>query len=228
MGRSKALAFAVLLAATAACKNTSPLDPLLSQTTAGNTRIVNLPAELNFGSVPVGSTATRDLTITNSGATALTVQGITATGGTGTSGVSSEFNGATILAGTSLAVKVNFAPTLGQTYSTTLTVIGNQTAGTATVTLTGIGTVDHIPLFTRSGKGDAFFDLPTHISRIRITGHFVDTGGNSNFLVFWGQLLAINEILRTSDFDGILPLVGGGSIQIAQSPSIEWTFTEVR
>ena len=85
--------------------------------------------------------------------------------------------------------------------------------------------------FTRSGKGNASFILPNSVTRIHITGHFVDPGvaGNtSNFIVRANNQLLLNEVLRTVDYDQVLPVTGGATIDITDSPNITWTITEVR
>jgi hypothetical protein len=219
---------AIALAATTGCSNKSPLDPIISQATGG-TRVISVPATVDFGNVPIGSTATRDVTFANTGNSTLTVQSITVAGGTGTTGFTSTFtSNSTIAAGASLPVTFAFAPTFPTTYSTTLTLVGNQTSGSNTINITGTGTIDHIPLFTRSGKGDTTFTLPSYVSQVRVTGHFVDTGGPSNFQVVWSEILIVNLILRTADFDAVVNFPGGGPVQIVNSASIEWSFTEVR
>lgn len=100
------------------------------------------------------------------------------------------------------------------------------------VTLTSSQNVDFqlapIPLFTMAGKGDNVFTIPSTVTKVRVTGHFVDAGSNSNFIVRLNGASFINEILRQSDYDGILQTPGGGTIAITSSGSIAWTFTEVR
>ena len=229
------LAFGALVSLTAvtACKNSSPLDPLI--TAASNnpgttsTRIIGVSGDVEFGTVPVGTTMSRTFTITNTGTGTLTLSGLTAEGGSGSLGYSTDFSASTIAAGASKTVTVAFAPTLGRTYATFVTLVGNQTSGTATFAVTGAGSVDHIPVFSQSGTGNALFAMPAHVALVRVTGHFVGSAADpSNFVVFWGNELAVNAILRTADYDAALPLVGGGSISITNSASIAWTFTEVR
>jgi alpha-tubulin suppressor-like RCC1 family protein len=96
-------------------------------------RVIALSGSLAFGDVTVGATATRTLTIANSGNSALTVTGITYPAG---------FTGAwsgTIPAGGSQAVTVTFAPTAVASYSGPVTVGGDQTSGANTTAVSGSG-----------------------------------------------------------------------------------------
>ena len=97
------------------------------------TKIIGLSGSLAFGSVTNGATATKTLTITNSGNTTLTVSSISYPGG---------FSGAwsgTIAAGGSHNVVVTFAPTAVASYSGTVTVNSDATSGTATLAASGTG-----------------------------------------------------------------------------------------
>ncbi|MEO8679969.1 MAG: hypothetical protein ABI665_13035 [Vicinamibacterales bacterium] len=83
------------------------------------------------------------------------------------------------------------------------------------------------PPWTRSGTGNTVFDMPRTFSRVRIQGVW-GRRDNSNFIVFIGGRLTVNEILRTSiTYDGI-HLTSGGVVEIVSSGAISWTFTEVR
>jgi hypothetical protein len=85
--------------------------------------------------------------------------------------------------------------------------------------------------FTKSGKGNTSFTLPKSVTRIHVTGHFVDPGVVGNTSVFFvraNNQLLLNEVLRDVDYDQVLPVTGGAIIDIVDSPNIAWTFTEVR
>lgn len=73
------------------------------------------------------------------------------------------------------------------------------------------------------------FDMPTTVSRIRITGTY--PGSSSNFMVDIDGRSVVNEIIGTSEVppssDGIY-LTGGGVVAITNSSGVAWTFTEVR
>lgn len=107
---------------------------LVVAATSTNTRVINLSGDLNFGSVPVGSSVTRTLTIANTGNSALVVTGISHSSGV----FSGNFSG-TIGAGNSKTATLTFTPTAIQAFSGTLTVASNATSGTATRAETGSG-----------------------------------------------------------------------------------------
>lgn len=88
-----------------------------------------------------------------------------------------------------------------------------------------------VPLFTRSGTGASVFDLPTSVSRVRITA---DYGGFcENFIVHIAGAGIVNEILGTCGtgsgphFGGTFS-TSGGRVDVLNSTGITWTFTEVR
>jgi hypothetical protein len=83
------------------------------------------------------------------------------------------------------------------------------------------------PLWTLSGAGNTVFDVPTTVQRVRIQGTWTREG-NSNFAVFIGGRLLVNEILRDSiTYDGT-HLTSGGIGETRSSTNIVWSFTEVR
>ena len=223
-----ALALLCLVTATA-CNKQSPIDPSILALSSSGTRLISLSGDISFGSVPVGTTATRTLTITNTGTGPVSVTGLSTESGTGTLGFTQNFTAGVIAAGSTKTVTIAFTPAVGQSYGTFLTVQGNHTNGPSTIIVDGTGSVDHIPLFSITGSGNANFEMPTHITRVRVTGKFVDTGGSaSTFVVFRNSVLEINSDLRTADFDVTGLMIGGGRIQIQNSASITWSFTEVR
>ena len=97
------------------------------------TRIIGLTGNLAFESVAVGTTATRTMTITNTGNSALAVTDI---------GYPAGFSGAwsgTISAGSSHNVTVTFAPSAFDTYSGTVTVNSDATSGASSLPASGTG-----------------------------------------------------------------------------------------
>lgn len=81
--------------------------------------------------------------------------------------------------------------------------------------------------FSRSGVGNTVFDMPTYITRVRISGRW-NQRDTSNFIVRIGGRLEVNEILRSSiTYEGI-HLVTGGIVEITNSAQIAWTISEVR
>ena len=86
------------------------------------------------------------------------------------------------------------------------------------------------PLFTISGSGDNVFDMPTSVTRVKITGDYPSR--STNFIVKIGGRLIVNELLGTSwpngpHFEGTY-VTTGGTVEITNSSGVVWTFTEVR
>ena len=125
------------LAASACGGQESPTAPTpVSSSSAAQTasRVVSLSGSLTFGRVEVGRTAESALTVANSGTAALSVSGITAP-----DGFTVNWSSGTIAPGGSQQVVVRFAPTAARSYTGTLTVNGDQTAGSNTIQLAGSG-----------------------------------------------------------------------------------------
>ncbi len=90
---------------------------------------------LDYGHVPVGSTAVQDITITNVGAQDLVVSGLVYPPGfTG-----ADFSG-TLASGVSHTLPVTFAPAAVRPYADTLKIISNAATGTDRVVVRGTGT----------------------------------------------------------------------------------------
>ncbi|SHL25334.1 choice-of-anchor D domain-containing protein [Actinacidiphila paucisporea] len=121
----------------------------LTVTAGGNTSTVTLtgtgtapgpvlnanPANLSFGGTVVGSTAApQTVTVTNSGTTAATVSGVTATGD-----FTQTNNCSSLAVGASCAVTVTFKPTAGGTRNGTLTLTSNANNSPTAVALSGAG-----------------------------------------------------------------------------------------
>jgi len=103
------------------------------------TRIIRLVGDLNFGSVQVGSTSQKTLTIYNDGNSTLTVSSISYP-----TGFSGNWSG-NISAGSSRNITLIFAPTQAIAYSGTLTVNSDKTSGTNTKSVSGVGTSTPVP-----------------------------------------------------------------------------------
>lgn len=215
----KRLAVLALTALLFSCSDspTTPTDP--PPTT---TRIIRLEATLEFGEIPIGTTADRTLRIYNSGNAPLAVTGLT-----GPSGYTASWTSGTIAPGASEGVTVRFSPTAAQAYNGTLTVTANHTSGGNTTPISGRGLRE---LFTRSGTGDNVFDMPADVARVRIVGTY--PGFSSNFIVRIGGRLIVNELLgtgwSTTRYDGTLLTGGGGTVAITNSSGVAWSFEEVR
>jgi hypothetical protein len=87
---------------------------------------------LAFGNVLAGTTTAAAMTITNTGTGVLTVSGMS-----GPSGFNASWTSGTIAAGGSQAVTIGFAPTAAGMYGGTITVSGDQTSGSNTITASG-------------------------------------------------------------------------------------------
>ena len=99
------------------------------------TRIISLSGDLAFGSVVVGSSAQRTLTIANNGNSTLTVSSISYP-----SGFSGNWSSGTIPAGGSQNVTVTFSPSSAISYGGTVTVNSDKTSGANTIAASGTGT----------------------------------------------------------------------------------------
>jgi len=132
------------LALSGACgKSSTPTTPTTptqpAQQAPAATRIIGISGSLVFGSVNIGDTPTNTFTISNTGNAVLTFTGITASGGTGTAGLTASPQSATVPAGGSVTVALKFSPTIAQVYSATVTVVADQTSGSNSVAFSGTG-----------------------------------------------------------------------------------------
>jgi Abnormal spindle-like microcephaly-assoc'd, ASPM-SPD-2-Hydin/Fibronectin type III domain len=96
------------------------------------------PTSLSFGNVAVGSTATQNVSVTNTGTAAVNISQSTIVG-TGFTVVSGG-SGVSVPVGQSATVEVQFAPTAGTTDSGTLTVSSNASDSALGIALSGTGT----------------------------------------------------------------------------------------
>ncbi|MDX2109851.1 MAG: choice-of-anchor D domain-containing protein [Verrucomicrobiota bacterium] len=99
------------------------------------TRIINMTGNLAFGNVEINKTATQNMTISNTGNSALTVTSVTYP-----NGFSGNYSNGIIAAGGNQVVTVTFSPTLVQSYSGTVTVNSDMTSGSNTLAASGSGT----------------------------------------------------------------------------------------
>ena len=155
----------------------------VSGTALPATRIMSLTGDLAFPDTEPGSTTTRSLTISNRGNDALYVSGFSYP-----TGFSVSWSGS-IAPGDSYTVTVTFAPITSTAYRGTLTVLANQTFGSNTVALSGVGAVptgiqvlwQHAP----TGSLDSWYvkgatvtaESPPSISQVAdLSWHVVGTG----------------------------------------------------
>lgn len=130
---------ALIAVAFSACggDDNSPGTP--STPTPTTTRVMSLSGNLAFGNVEVGSSANGNFTISNTGNAALTVSGMTVSGGLSNT-LTANWTSGSIAPGASQNVTVTFRPTSAQPYSGTVTVNGDQTSGANTIGVSGTGT----------------------------------------------------------------------------------------
>lgn len=136
IGQARRWLLTVVFLAVVGCGSDSPAPPTNPSPapTESQTRIITLTGDISFGTVQVNTTADRVLTIGNSGNSLMTVSGLTGPGG-----YSANWTSGTIAAGASQAVTVRFSPTEERTYSGTLTVNANHSAGTNAMAISGTG-----------------------------------------------------------------------------------------
>jgi hypothetical protein len=128
-------ALTLLFASLAACGDKSNPNSPSTQTTT-TTRVIGVTGNLAFGDVFVG--ARRDLTmvVSNTGNAALTVTGMTVTGGLSAHVVSNWTSGV-VAPGGSQTVTISFEPVAAGSFSGTLTVNADQTSGTNSIGISG-------------------------------------------------------------------------------------------
>ena len=103
-----------------------------------HTRIIGVSGNLSFGTVGINQTATRTLTISNTGTGNLTVTSITYP-----AGFSGNLSGnLTVGPNTSQNITVTFTPTAPGSYGGTLTILSDATSGTARAEAFGVGSED--------------------------------------------------------------------------------------
>lgn len=214
------------------CGSKSPTSPSNTPPpSATPTKIISLNGNLAFGDIQVGQSFTATLEIRNSGNAALTVTGLTASGGIGSSLAASWTEG-TIAPGASQMVTIRFSPTSATSYSGTLTVAGDHTSGTNTISISGTGSLNGLPIFTRSATGDnVLTGMPSYVTRVRVIGTY--TARSSNFIMRVNNRLIVNELIGTTwgttRYEGVLNLpAGAGDIEVTNSSGVAWSITEVR
>ena len=128
------------LALLSNASNTLAAIPLSGTATAPSTMLLSAsPTSISFGSVLVGNTLTRAVTLTNTGNSSVTVFSASATGaGFTVTGTTFPFN---LAAGANLPVNVQFAPQSGGAATGTVSFTSNATNTPTNVGLSGTGTV---------------------------------------------------------------------------------------
>ena len=120
--------------------NTAPMIPLSGSATAASTFLISAsPTNLSFGSVVEGSSASKTVTLSNTGSGSVSITAANFTGsGFSLSGVTFPF---TLAAGKTQNATISFAPETSGGASGTASFVSNATNSPATVGLSGSGTV---------------------------------------------------------------------------------------
>ena len=133
----------VLFPAVSGCSDGSVTSPSAPTETPAAQRVIQINGNLDFGNVPVGSTMTSTVTISNAGTSVLTVSAISVVGvGVGPS-LQVNWTSGTILPNASQQVTVQFKPGTTQTYSGSLVVLSDATSGSNTMPASGTGTSEN-------------------------------------------------------------------------------------
>lgn len=103
------------------------------------TRIISVPASLDFGASPVGGARMLNLIISNTGNAPLNVTGISYP-----SGLTGETNGSSVPASSNRNVTVTFAPDAVGSFGGSINVLSDSTAGSGAVTISGTGVAPSI------------------------------------------------------------------------------------
>ncbi|MGA3023791.1 MAG: choice-of-anchor D domain-containing protein [Bryobacteraceae bacterium] len=127
--------------ATLSVKDNAPGSP---QTVSLTATVINPqadldPGSLSFGTHSVNSSTTKTVTLTNSGATALSITNIAVTGSSAADFMQTSRCPSSLAAMASCTVSVTFKPVSKNTFSAGLTITDNALSGTQTVLLTGAG-----------------------------------------------------------------------------------------
>jgi len=175
---------------------------------------VNLPAiglyppSFNFETVGVGQQSTQTLTITNSGATALSISSITTTGDYSEN---AENCVTTLQQGASCTAMITFAPTQSGTRTGTASINDNAPASPQVLSLTGVGQSSGVTLSPTSLDFGSI-SVGTSSSPMPVTA--TNNGGVT---------VTITSITTTSQYTQTNNC--GGSIGAGQSCTINVTFT---
>ncbi|GAB3657195.1 hypothetical protein [Ramlibacter alkalitolerans] len=86
-----------------------------------------------------------------------------------------------------------------------------------------------VQIFTRSGTGDASFQLPADVRRLRIRG--TSAAASQNFVVSIGGSFAVNTPIGSAQtpptFDAEVAVSGGSTVEITQADGITWSVEQV-
>ena len=114
------------------------ITSLLAGTGSGGPGYLSVPGSLSFGSIAVGSSESKTLTVSNTGAASLTISAANVTGGGFTvSGLTLPYS---LAAGSSANLDVKFSPTNSGTDTASLSITSNGADPSVAVALSGTAT----------------------------------------------------------------------------------------
>ena len=196
----------------------SPTTPINGTGSMTFTRIIGLSGNLAFGNVAVGTTATRTLTITNTGNDTLLMSGLLFPQGFATMSGSLS-----IAPGGSTSVSITFTPPTAGAFGGTIRALGTQTSGVDTIPVSGTGLA--VAPTTGAIEGqvrNAVTDLPQANVRVwALTAGTSSVVGQATTNPFGGYLISGlapgNYVLFTTNSLGLVDEVYN-NISCAVSP----------
>ena len=188
-------------------------------------RAIGLTGDLAYGDIIVGQTATRILTITNSGNALLTVTNIAYP-----ACFSGSWTGA-VAPRSSANVTVSFTPTLAQSYTGTITVSSDSTSGTPTITCSGRGLSDvaihHYVWAPISSPKDLGVAFPVTITAQDATSNTVSSFNNAVEIRGSAHGIVSANIYQSS-FNNYGSFVSSKTAGYSFTPNVDITVTHIR
>jgi hypothetical protein len=170
----------VLLLGTSGCTGVTgaPKSSSSQPSTSSEATISVAPAAINFGSVPLGGTASQSVTITNSGASSLTITKASATAaGITITGVALPL---VIEGGKQSTFNVIYSPKVAGALSAQVAILSSISTTPAMVSLRGIGMASTAVL-TSSASSLAFGSVT--VGKTSVLGAIFTNAGNSNVTI---------------------------------------------
>lgn len=195
------------------------------------------PTSLSFGTVDVGTNATKNVTLTNSGSSSVTISGVTPTGsGISVSGISLP---AVVNAGGNTTFTVQFAPANSGAVTGSISIASNAPSSPITVSVSGTGAQAQIAANPGSVNFGSVVDGNTNSQPIQISNHgnatltisqVSVTGGGNGFSINGISTPLVIQAGKSASFNASFgPTVTGslaGSIAlVSNAPNSPLTIT---